>query len=171
MRTEHTVVPRRECRKLAQSLHDTGQKLVFTNGVFDILHIGHLNYLKEAKALGDVLIVGINSDSSTSNLKGADRPLVHQNERAKIVSSLYFVDYVIIFQEATPKRLILEIRPDIYVKGGDYRLEDLPEVKTVISYGGNVQILSYEFNKSTTNIIRKIIKTYRGEAKRNKKRY
>jgi len=171
MSKEHTVISSDKGKKLTKSLHIKGQKVVFTNGVFDILHIGHLKYLKEAKALGDVLIVGINSDSSTSILKGAGRPLVNENERAKIISSLYFVDYVIIFPEDTPERLIRELRPDIYVKGGDYRLDDLPELKTVISYGGKVRILSHEFNKSTTNIIRKIMKTYRGKAERNKKRY
>jgi len=170
MRTEHTVISREKGRKLSKSLHINGQKLVFTNGVFDILHIGHVTYLKEAKALGDVLIVGINSDSSTKILKGDGRPLMNQNERAKIISSLYFVDYAIIFHDETPERLILELMPDIYVKGGDYRLEDLPEVKTVTEYGGKVRILSHESNKSTTNIIRKIMKTYRGEARRSKRR-
>ena len=170
MITEHRVISSETGRKISKSLHVRRQKLVFTNGVFDILHIGHLKYLKEAKALGDVLIVGINSDSSTSILKGDNRPLVNQNERAKIISALYFVDYVIIFHEITPEKLILELRPDIYVKGGDYRIEDLPEFKTVKSYGGKVRILSHEFNKSTTNIIRKILKTYQGISKRKTKK-
>jgi len=159
-KTNHTVICREMAGRLSRSLHIKGQKLVFTNGCFDILHIGHVRYLEEAKSLGDVLIVGINSDRSTKIQKGPGRPLINQDERAKIVSSLYSVDYAIIFDEDTPIQLISELEPDIHVKGGDYKIQNLPEYDVVNSYGGKIQILSYINGKSTTNIIKQIINTY-----------
>lgn len=164
MKSSHTVVSKEAGKRLSQSLHKRGQKLVFSNGVFDILHIGHVKYLKEAKSLGDVLIVGVNSDRSASFHKGPSRPFINQDERAGIISSLYCVDYAIIFDEDTPIKLIQELKPDIYVKGGDYKAEDLPEFEIVRSYGGKIHILSYTYGKSTTKIIKQI-KSYRRETK------
>lgn len=137
-----------------------GKKLVFTNGCFDIIHLGHINYLEKARQLGDILVVGINSDSSVRTIKGDKRPLIREEERAKIVSSLRFVDYVVIFDEKTPISIIKEIQPDIHVKGGDYNAEDLPEYSTVKSYGGKVVILPYLPGKSTTGIIEKILSAF-----------
>jgi rfaE bifunctional protein nucleotidyltransferase chain/domain len=156
MKSSHIVISREAGKGLSQSLRKTGLKLVFSNGVFDILHIGHVKYLKEAKSLGDVLIVGVNSDRSATFHKGALRPFINQDERATIISSLFCVDYVIIFDEDTPIKLIQELKPDIYVKGGDYKAEDVPEFETVKSYGGKTHILSYTYGKSTTKIIKQI---------------
>lgn len=165
MKENHTVISRELGRRLSKLAHMKGQKLVFTNGFFDILHVGHVKYLEEAKSLGDVLIVGINSDRSASVQK-VGRPFVNQDDRAKIISTLYCVDYAIIFDEDTPIQLISELKPDIHVKGGNYyNIEDLPEFNAVISYGGKIQILSYTHGKSTTNIIKRIIKTYGGKKK------
>jgi D-glycero-beta-D-manno-heptose 1-phosphate adenylyltransferase len=159
-KTNHTVICREMARKLSRSLHIKGQKLIFTNGCFDILHIGHVKYLEEAKSLGDVLMVGINSDRSASILKGPGRPLINEDERAKIISSLYCVDYAIIFDEETSIQLIAELKPDIHVKGGDYQIQNLPEYDAVNSYGGKIQILSYSSEKSTTNIVKQIINNF-----------
>lgn len=137
-----------------------GKKLVFTNGCFDIIHFGHINYLEQARQLGDILIVGINSDRSVRTIKGDKRPLMSEDERARIISSLRFVDYVVIFDEQTPISIIKEIQPDIHVKGGDYSAEELPEYSTVKSYGGKVVILPYIPGKSTTGIIDKILSTF-----------
>jgi D-glycero-beta-D-manno-heptose 1-phosphate adenylyltransferase len=159
-KTNHIVISRETARGLSRSLHVQGQKLVFTNGCFDILHIGHVKYLEKAKSLGDVLMVGINSDRSAKILKGRGRPLITEEERAKIISSLYSVDYAIIFDEETPIQLISELKPNIHVKGGDYTMQNLPEYNIVYSYGGKIKILSYINGKSTTNIIKQIISTY-----------
>jgi glycerol-3-phosphate cytidylyltransferase len=137
-----------------------GKKLVFTNGCFDIIHVGHINYLEQAKQLGDILVVGINSDRSVRVIKGDKRPIISEYERARIVSSLRFVDYVVIFDEETPVSIIKEIQPDIHVKGGDYHMEELPEYPIVRSYGGKVVILPYITGKSTTAIINKILLTF-----------
>lgn len=159
-KTNHIVIRREMARRLSRRLHTKGQKLIFTNGCFDILHVGHVKYLEEAKSLGDVLMVGINSDRSASILKGPGRPLITEDERAKIVSSLYCVDYAIIFDESTPIQLISELKPDIHVKGGDYKIQNLPEYDAVYSYGGKIQLVSYTNGKSTTNIVNRIINTY-----------
>jgi rfaE bifunctional protein nucleotidyltransferase chain/domain len=159
-KNNHIVIPREKARGLAGSIHTKGKRLVFTNGCFDILHIGHVKYLEKAKSLGDVLMVGINSDRSAKILKGSGHPLITENERAEIVSSLYPVDYVIIFDEETPIQLISELKPDVHVKGGDYKTQNLPEFDIVNSYGGKIRILSYIRGKSTTNIIKQIIDAY-----------
>ena len=136
------------------------KKIVFTNGCFDILHIGHISYLKMAKELGDILIVGINSDRSVKLLKGNNRPIMNEYERATIISSLYFVDYVIIFDELRPNSLIKAIKPDVHVKGGDYKAESLPEYPIVTSYGGKVVICPYINNRSTSEIIKTIVSRF-----------
>lgn len=133
-----------------------GKKVVFTNGCFDIIHVGHVRYLTTAKNFGDVLIVGLNTDESVRKLKGNSRPINNQNDRAEVLLGLKAVDYVILFGEQTAENLIAELQPDIYVKGGDYTLETLPEAKIVQSYGGRVEIVNLVAGKSTTNIIKKI---------------
>jgi len=138
-----------------------GKRVVFTNGVFDILHIGHLTYLEEARNLGDVLVVGINSNSSVKVNKGDKRPINDEKNRAFVLLGTKFVDFAVIFDEKTPEKLLDILKPDIHVKGGDYRKEDLPETKTVEKNGGEVKILSFVDNISTTDIINKIIEVYK----------
>ena len=134
-----------------------GKKIVFTNGCFDIIHVGHIRYLTAAKSFGDVLIVGLNTDESVRKLKGESRPVNNQDDRAEVLLGMKAVDHVIFFGEQTAENLISELKPDIYVKGGDYTLETLPEAKIVQSYGGRVEIVNLVAGKSTTNIIKKIV--------------
>lgn len=143
-------------KQLVEILKSQNKKVVFTNGCFDILHVGHLRYLNEAKKQGDVLIIGVNSDASVKRLKGESRPINNQFDRAEMLSGLKAVDYTVIFEEDTPEELIATLKPSIHVKGGDYKKEDLPETKIVESYGGEVRILSFIEGKSTTNIVKKI---------------
>lgn len=143
-------------KQLVEILKSQNKKVVFTNGCFDILHVGHLRYLNEAKKQGDVLIIGVNSDASVKRLKGESRPINNQFDRAEMLSGLKSVDYTVIFEEDTPEELIATLKPSIHVKGGDYKKEDLPETKIVESYGGEVRILSFVEGKSTTNIVKKI---------------
>ena len=143
-------------KQLVENLKAQNKKVVFTNGCFDILHVGHLRYLNEAKKQGDVLIIGVNSDSSVKRLKGETRPINNQFDRAELLCGLKAVDYAVIFEEDTPEELIATLKPSIHVKGGDYKKEDLPETKIVESYGGEVRILSFIEGKSTTNIVNKI---------------
>jgi D-glycero-beta-D-manno-heptose 1-phosphate adenylyltransferase len=131
-------------------------KVVFTNGCFDIIHRGHLEYLNEAKALGDFLVVGVNSDSSVKKLKGNDRPVVGQNDRAFVLLNLKPVDAVIIFEEETPYNLIKFVRPDFLVKGGDWKENDIVGSDIVKGYGGKVISLKYVDCYSSTNLIEKI---------------
>ena len=131
----------------------TNNTIVFTNGVFDILHAGHVDYLTNAKALGDYLIVALNTDYSVSRLKGPTRPIHSLEDRIAVLSALRCVDCVVSFDEDTPERIIAEIRPDIHVKGGDYTVESLPESKIVHSYGGKVVILPLLEGRSSTQVI------------------
>ena len=137
-----------------------GEKIVFTNGVFDILHVGHVRYLAEAREQGDALVVAVNTDLSVRGIKGDLRPIVSELERAEMLACLEVVDYVVLFGTPTPVPLIELVRPSIYVKGGDYRLEDLPETPIVHAYGGEVKILSLIAGRSTTNVISKICAAY-----------
>lgn len=135
----------------------TGKKLVFTNGVFDILHAGHVQYLSAARALGDLLIVGVNTDASVKRLnKGEDRPIHTLEDRAAVLSALRFVDGVVAFDEDTPEQLIAVLKPEVHVKGGDYRAEDLPETKIVRGYGGVVVILPLLAGRSTSGALKKL---------------
>ena len=135
------------------------KKIVFTNGCFDILHAGHVDYLAKAKALGDVLVVGLNSDSSVKKLKGKYRPIVSQSNRAKVLSGLESVDMVVIFSEPTPISLIKAVKPDVLVKGGDWAVKDIVGYDFVLSRGGVVKSLSYLKGFSTRGLISKIKKT------------
>lgn len=145
-------------KSLVQNLRKQKKKIVTTNGVFDIIHIGHIRYLNEAKKLGDVLIVGVNSDSSVKLIKGKDRPINSQFARAEILASLKSVDYCVIFKEKDPKKLLSIIKPDIHVKGGDYNINQIIERKIVEKFGGKIILIPMIKGYSTTNIIKKIKK-------------
>ncbi len=136
------------------------KKIVFTNGCFDLLHAGHCHYLQKAKELGDILIVGLNSDSSVKRIKGPPRPIIPEDQRAFILSSLKAVDYVVIFEEDTPIRLIKAIKPDILVKGGDWKPENIPGRDLVESYGGKVITIPFEHQISTSKVIERIKELY-----------
>jgi rfaE bifunctional protein nucleotidyltransferase chain/domain len=131
------------------------QKIVFTNGCFDLLHIGHVRYLQEAKKLGHVLVVGLNTDASVQVLKGPSRPIQNENDRAEILAALGCVDYTVLFSEQTPERLITAVRPDVLVKGGDWKIDQILGGHFVLSYGGEVRSLHFVDGKSTTQIIEK----------------
>jgi D-beta-D-heptose 7-phosphate kinase/D-beta-D-heptose 1-phosphate adenosyltransferase len=133
-----------------------GKTIVFTNGVFDILHAGHVQILQRAKRLGDVLVVGVNSDASVRRLKGPARPINQERDRLALVAALDPVDHAILFAEDTPATLIRALRPHIHVKGGDYTPESLPEIDATDEVGARVEILSLVEGRSTTNVIRKI---------------
>lgn len=141
-------------------------RLVVTNGVFDLLHVGHLDYLEQARTLGDVLVVGINSDASTRAIKGISRPLMPEQARARLLAALRCVDYVTIFVEHTAENLVAALQPEIYVKGGDYAVAPhgamvvddnrLPEARIVRSYGGQVRLLPYQAGYSTSALVERI---------------
>lgn len=150
------LVERQDIAKFCEILRKGGQKVVFTNGCFDILHAGHVTYLEAAKAQGDVLVLGLNTDASVRRLKGPERPINNELDRAKVVGALKSVDYVVFFGEQTAEAVIAEVKPDVYVKGGDYTLDTLPEAKIVQSYGGKVAFIDMVEGRSTTNIINKI---------------
>jgi D-beta-D-heptose 7-phosphate kinase/D-beta-D-heptose 1-phosphate adenosyltransferase len=136
-------------------LRSQGKKIVFTNGCFDLLHVGHIRYLQEARRLGDLLIVGVNSDASVKRLKGPTRPVQNENDRAEILAALGCVDFTVIFAEDTPENLIHQVRPDILVKGGDWKIDQIVGSTYVMSYGGQVMSLQFVDGKSTTKIIEK----------------
>ena len=145
-----------EITNIINKLKSENRKIVFTNGCFDILHSGHVQYLSEAKELGDILILGLNSDSSVKRLKGNDRPINNEKERAVVLSALYSISYIVIFEDDTPYNLINHIKPDILVKGGDWKPENIVGSDIVSSYNGEVKSLSYIDGKSTTDIINKL---------------
>lgn len=137
------------------SLRAQGKKIVFTNGVFDLLHVGHVRYLQEARSLGDALVIGVNADASVKRLKGPTRPVQNENDRAEILAALQAVDFTVIFTEDTPANLIEKVRPDILVKGGDWKIDQIVGAPFVQSYGGKVMSLQFVDGKSTTKIIEK----------------
>jgi rfaE bifunctional protein nucleotidyltransferase chain/domain len=138
------------------SLKQNKETIVFTNGCFDILHYGHINYLAKAANLGSKLIVGLNSDSSVQRLKGKDRPINKELERAFVLASLFFIDAIIIFNEDTPEKLIHNIAPDILAKGGDYKVEEIAGSDFVLKNGGKVEIIQFVEGYSSTKIINKV---------------
>lgn len=145
-----------DIEKLCEILHRAGEKIVFTNGCFDILHAGHVRYLEKARSFGDCLVLGLNTDASVRGNKGASRPINSELDRAEVVGALKSVDYVVLFGEKTAETIIAKVRPDVYVKGGDYTLETLPEAKIVQNYGGRVEFVQMVAGRSTTNVIKKI---------------
>lgn len=150
------IIPFEEIEKLCKELKRKGNTLVFTNGCFDILHAGHVLYLQEARALGDALILGLNSDASVKRLKGEKRPINLQRERALVLAGLAAVDYVCIFEEDTPYELIKKVRPDVLVKGGDWQVHQIVGSDIVLDDGGKVLSLSFTEGLSSSNIIKKI---------------
>jgi rfaE bifunctional protein nucleotidyltransferase chain/domain len=169
-----------EMSQIAAAMRERGKRLVFTNGCFELLHVGHIRYLQAARALGDNLVVGLNSDVSVRTIKGAPRPLVPEAERAELLAALDCVDYVVIFGEPTAEKLVAAVRPDIYVKGGDYKaiataarpaadtpaaaggapLKVAPEMRVVQAYGGDIIVLPYSTGHSTTTLIENILQSY-----------
>jgi D-beta-D-heptose 7-phosphate kinase/D-beta-D-heptose 1-phosphate adenosyltransferase len=184
------VIERERLAELLASKQEQGQRIVFTNGVFDLLHLGHLRYLRQARRLGDLLVVGVNSDESTRQLKGLQRPLVPEAERAELLAALDCVDYVTIFGERTAETTLALLRPEVYVKGADYaesanRQQDtlldaeelrraltdddglgerLPEAHIVADYGGSLALLAYLPGHSTSDLIDRIVARYGPDA-------
>ena len=157
--TEKKITAFSKVKALASRLRAKGKRIVFTNGCFDILHSGHVKYLEKASSLGDVLILGLNSDCSVKKIKGPLRPIVGQKDRAAVVASLGFVDYVVVFGDATPLKLIKAIRPDIIVKGADWKPGKIVGANLVKSYGGKVVAIPLVKGRSTTGLIRRISNT------------
>ncbi len=153
------ILKREKLSKLLEKERKKGKKIVFTNGCFDIIHPGHIHLLKKAKDLGDLLIVGINSDDSVKKIKGEKRPVMGEMERAEVLSAIRYVDYVTVFPEETPLETIKVIRPHVLVKGGDWTPETVIGKELVESYGGKVVIIPYRDGYSTTSIIEKIWKS------------
>ena len=147
------LIASKDIAEFCRILREAGRKIVFTNGCFDILHAGHL---EKAHSFGDVLVLGLNTDASVRENKGPTRPINHELDRAEVVGALASVDYVVLFGEKTAETIIAQVKPDVYVKGGDYTLDTLPEAKIVQSYGGRVEFVNMVEGRSTTNIIKKI---------------
>jgi len=146
-------------KETIESLRKAGKKIVFTNGVFDILHVGHLSLLEKAKTFGDVLVVGVNSDLSVKAIKGESRPINNQNDRTCLLAGFEVVDYITVFEEQTPCEIISYLTPNIHVKGGDYNpddFENMPEAKIVKGYGGEIKIINIIPGKSSTDLITKM---------------
>lgn len=139
-----------------QGWKSEGKRIVFTNGVFDLLHLGHITYLAKAAELGDKLIIGLNADASVKRLKGESRPVNDQNNRAALLAALFFVDAVVLFEEDTPRELITQLLPDVLVKGADYTVDNIAGAKEVLANGGEVKTISLVEGYSSTSIINKI---------------
>jgi D-beta-D-heptose 7-phosphate kinase/D-beta-D-heptose 1-phosphate adenosyltransferase len=158
------IKTKKELRKIITDLKTRGKRIVFTNGCFDLLHIGHVRYLEKAKALGDILVVGVNSDSSVRKLKGRRRPILPEQERAEILSGLGCVDYVALFAEINPLKLITSLKPNVLVKGGDWTKEQTVGKEVVERSGGEVVILPFVKGASTSSLIETILKKYEESA-------
>ena len=154
------LVSLKELKAIRQKLKAGNKKVIFTNGVFDLIHSGHVDYLVKAKALGDVLIVGLNSDKSVKKIKGDKRPILIQDERSFILANLKPVDYIILFDEDTPENLIKELIPDILVKGGDWTVDKIVGNDIVFKNGGEVKSIEFINPQSTSKIIDIILKRY-----------
>lgn len=145
-----------------EQLRAEGQKVAFTNGCFDIIHAGHVRYLKKARSLADVLVVGMNSDKSIKSIKGPDRPIVPESERAEVLCALESVDYVVLFGDPTPIKLIEAIRPDVLVKGADWAAHEIVGSDVVRASGGRIARVRLVEGRSTTNIIKRILELHKG---------
>jgi D-beta-D-heptose 7-phosphate kinase/D-beta-D-heptose 1-phosphate adenosyltransferase len=150
------ILSQDELLGLRQTLRAAGKTLVFTNGVFDLLHVGHVRYLAAARALGDALVVAVNSDRTVRQLKGAGRPVINENERAEILAALRQVDYVTIFDDPSPRSLIAQVLPDVLVKGGDYGLDEIHGREEVEAGGGRVVSLPFVEGASTSTMIERM---------------
>lgn len=158
METNRKILPLNEALKIISDWKQNGTKVVFTNGCFDILHLGHLDYLEKSRDLADKLVVGLNTDNSVRQLKGTDRPINNEYARARMLAAMSFVDLVIAFDEETPLELIKKVKPDILVKGKDYEVENIVGAEFVIGNGGEVKTIEIKEGYSTTDIINKIKK-------------
>ncbi len=154
------ILPTEALQETVQELKRKGLKIVFTNGCFDILHPGHVSYLRKARQLGDVLVVGVNSDRSVREIKGEQRPILTQVERCEILSELESVSFVTVFDESTPCRLIKTILPDVLVKGGDWGIDEIVGREDVETAGGRVLAIPFESGQSTSGIIDRILRAY-----------
>ncbi len=154
------IKKRKELAELMEKERSKGKTIVFTNGCFDLLHVGHVRYLSEAKKKGDILVIGLNSDSSVRAIKGNKRPVISQNQRAEVLSALFFVDYISVFDEPDPLNLIMTIKPDILVKGADWPEDKIIGGDFVKSRGGKTERIPLVPMASTTGIIEKIIALY-----------
>ena len=161
LRTAHTVLKLEELKKIVSLAKGTGKTVVFTNGCFDLIHGGHIEFLQKAREKGDLLVVGLNSDRSVKSIKGEGRPIKSEKERANIVSALRYVDYITIFDESTPEDLIREVRPDILVKGDDYAIDEVVGREIVEGYGAKVELIPIVQGLSTTNIVEKILENHK----------
>ena len=155
--TEHKIISIDEIGNRVRSWREDSQKLVFTNGCFDILHSGHMRYLQTAAGFGDILLLGLNSDSSIKKIKGPRRPIMTQDDRAYLLSAIEAIDCIVIFDEDTPAKLIQTVSPDVLVKGGEYLPEDVVGYDTVTENGGYVKIVPYVEGKSTSGIVNSIL--------------
>ncbi len=156
MSVKNKIVRQNLLRETLLALKAQGKKIVFTNGCFDLVHLGHLDYLEKARGKGDVLVIGLNSDQSIRRLKGASRPVMDENSRARLLAALEFVDYVVLFDEDTPLELIRDILPDVLVKGDDYQVSNIVGADVVMSNGGKVETVELVKGYSSTAIIEKI---------------
>ncbi len=161
LRTSHTILGIEELKKIISMAKSTEKKVVFTNGCFDIIHGGHIEFLQKAKALGDILVVGLNTDQSVKKLKGENRPIKSEKERANILSALKYIDYITLFDETTPEKLIREIRPDILVKGDDYKIDEVVGREIVEGYGAKVELIPIVQGHSTTQTLKKILENHK----------
>jgi rfaE bifunctional protein nucleotidyltransferase chain/domain len=154
---EEKVMSEKDDDRLTQALALLPKPIVMTNGVFDILHRGHVTYLARARALGGSLVVAVNTDASVKRLgKGGERPINTCDDRLAVLAALEAVDMVLAFEEDTALEAVLKIKPDLYVKGGDYQMQDIPEGQAVLAYGGQVQAISFEYDRSTTKLLAKV---------------
>lgn len=156
------IVERQAIANVIAAEKAKGKKVVLTNGCFDIIHAGHVRYLTAARAQGDLLVLGLNSDESVRALKGSTRPINTERDRAEVIDGLKSVDYVVIFGETTAEVLVRDVRPDYYAKGGDYSVDSLPEAQAVSEVGGKVVFLPFVEGKSSTKIIQKIEQSVQG---------
>jgi rfaE bifunctional protein nucleotidyltransferase chain/domain len=154
------VVDINQLKSLRLEFRNSKRRVVFTNGVFDIIHRGHVEYLQKAKSFGDILVIGLNSDSSVRAIKGDRRPIVKEDDRAAVLSNLSMVDFVCLFHEETPYKIISEILPDVLVKGADWKLEEIVGKDVVEAKGGKVETIEFVDGRSSTNIIKTIIDRY-----------
>ena len=159
MTVKEKVKSRKEVKEILATDHE-GDEVVFTNGCFDLLHVGHVRYLEEAAKFGDILVVGVNDDNSVRQLKGKKRPLVSKEERVEMLAGLEVVNYVTLFSELTAKKTISLLEPDLYVKGGDYDLKELPEREAVERCGAGIKLVPEVEGFSTTELINKIVTRY-----------
>lgn len=152
-----------QLKKIIKEEKRKGKRVVLANGCFDLIHVGHIRYLKESRKKGDILVLALNSDSSIRKLKGEGRPVLDEKERVEILSSFSFIDYITVFEEKNVKKVLLALRPEIHAKGTDYTVETVPEKETVRNYGGEIVITGGPKVKSTSQLIKQIVTTIKSQ--------